>query len=297
MKAMAPFALLAVAACATTAPVAAPPAPQPADIPPPVVSGPPPAPEGDRWLYGSGESSATSLQVYRQLTDYALAKAKARPAQSVVLKPGSNPTASTPLAFEPCGNKPLAFVFDADETLIWNIPPTRDFAEMGKDYDGDTWKRWERTGAGHATAMPGSVEALAALRKAGITPIANTNRLAENAAGTAATLEAAGLGQFVHGKTLFLKNDDATGSSKDARRTLIASRYCVIGMSGDQLGDFSQAFNVKGLGIAARKAAAFTGPASSLWGRGWFLQVNPTYGPALDGDNDFDAIYGKDDWQ
>ena len=292
MKAFVPFAALNLAACATTpiAPVA-----------PPVAAveahGPPAAPEGDRWLYGSGESSATSLQVYRQLTDYALAKAKARPVDSVVLKPTSTPTGSAPLAFEPCGNKPLAFVFDADETLIWNIPPTRDFAEMGKDYDGDIWKRWEQTGAGYATAMPGAVEALAALRKAGITPIANTNRLAENAAGTAATLEAAGLGSFVHGQTLFLKNDDPTGSSKDARRTLIASRSCVIGMSGDQLGDFSQAFNVKGLGIAARKAAAFTGPASALWGRGWFLQVNPTYGPALDGDSDFDAIYGKDDWQ
>ncbi len=295
MRLLVPFAALALAACATAAPVTVPPGAAPVvAVDPPKT---PDAPEGDRWLYGSGESSATSLQVYRQLTDYALAKARARPASSVVLKPDSSPTGSAPLAFEPCGTKPLAFVFDADETLIWNIPPTRDFAEMGKDYDGDTWNRWEKTGAGHATAMPGAVEALASLRKAGITPIANTNRLAENAAGTAATLEAAGLGSFVHGQTLFLKNDDATGSSKDARRTLIASRFCVIGMSGDQLGDFSQAFNVKGLGIAARKAAAFTGPASALWGRGWFLQVNPTYGPALDGGHDYDAIYGKDDWQ
>ena len=76
-----------------------------------------------------------------------------------------------------------------------------------------------------------------ALRAAGITPIANTNRSAANAAGSEQTLAAAGLGAFKHGETLFLMGDDATGSSKDQRRATIAARWCVIAMAGDQLGD------------------------------------------------------------
>src|SRR3546814_7314511 len=91
--------------------------------------------------------------------------------------------------------------------------------------------------------MPGTVAMVSALRAAGITVIANTNRSAANAAGTEATLRAAGLGEFKHGETLFLAGDDADGSSKDGRRATIAARWCVIAMAGDQLGDFSQQFN------------------------------------------------------
>ena len=97
----------------------------------------------------------------------ALAKAKARPADSVIIDEATG----KPFA---CGNKPLAAVFDADETLIWNIGPMRWFALTGKEFDAKTWDQWEKTGTGKAVAMPGAVEAMQALRAAGITPIANT---------------------------------------------------------------------------------------------------------------------------
>ena len=50
--------------------------------------------------------------------------------------------------------------------------------------------------------MPGAVDALATIRRAGITVIFNTNRLAPNAAQTAAAIEGAGLGPARHGETL-----------------------------------------------------------------------------------------------
>ncbi len=127
--------------------------------------------------------------------------------------------------------------------------------------------------------MPGTADMLAKLRAAGITVVANTNRSAANAKGSEDTLRAAGLGEFKHGETLFLMGDDASGSSKDARRAAIASKYCVILMAGDQLGDFSQQFNVKDLPAATRTALA-TGPAAAaLWDKGWFLFPNSVYGP------------------
>jgi len=283
---------LLASACATRPAVV-----ESAPAPAPVIAAAsaPSIPNGDQWLYGSAEGSVATRQVFKALTDYAVAAARQRPQSSVILAAGASPTGAAPLSFVPCGSKPLAAVFDADETLVWNIPPRRDnlLHNNGK-FDPKLWDAWERTGAGHTPAIPGAVEAMAALRAAGITPIANTNRTAANAAGAEAALKAAGLGDFVHGETLFLLGDDADKGNKDGRRATIASRYCVIAMAGDQLGDFSLAFNAPGLSPADRRAAATTGPAAALWGRGWFLLPNPSYGPW--DKLKFDDVYGTDQW-
>lgn len=248
-------------------------------------------PAAMQWLYGSGESAAGMLQTYRALVAFAVG---VRPGgDSVVLAKGSPLVGGpmTPVRFEPCGGKPRAVVFDADETLLWNAGFEYWSAVTGRAYDTKVWNAWERTG--RPVAMPGAIEAVARLRAAGIVPVVNTNRLAVNAAATAASLEAAGLGTFVHGRTLFLKGDDAGGSDKDGRRATIAARYCVIALVGDNLGDFSDAFNAPGLDPARRRdlaaALGIEGGISHLWGRGWFLLPNPVYGPSLAGD--IDAIF------
>lgn len=272
---------LALSACTTTiveAPAIAP-TPAPVAVAPPVV---PTVPMGQQWLYGSAEGAIAVQQTYAQLTTYALARAKTRPADSVIIDEATG----KPFA---CGNKPLAAVFDADETLIWNMGPMRWFALTGSEFDGKTWEIWERTGVGKAVAMPGALDAMAALRGAGITPIANTNRSSANARGSEATLAAAGLGEFKHGETLFLMGDDAGGSSKDGRRATIASRWCVVAMAGDQLGDFRNAFNKPELPPLQRRALATSAPYAALWGKGWFLFANPVYGPSIRGG--FDDIF------
>lgn len=241
---------------------------------------PPPSapPLGDKYLFGSAEASVITTQTYDQLVGYAvpLARKNKRPKNSVILADGAR--LDTP-SFVSCGKKPLAVVFDADETLVWNIGSMRWFSEHKVSFDKQVWDQWEKTGAGRAVAIPGAIEGVNALRLAGITVIANTNRSAENAIGTEETLRAAGLGEFKHGETLFLMGDDAGGSNKDMRRATISSRYCVIAMVGDQLGDFSQQFNVKTLPAADRKALALSPSTRALWGKGWFLLPNPLYGP------------------
>ncbi|MEZ5709534.1 MAG: HAD family acid phosphatase [Blastomonas sp.] len=243
-------------------------------------------PSGQQWLYGSAEGLVASHQTFRLLTAYALDKAAHRPAESVVLAPGATPADPE---FIPCGDRPFAAVFDADETLLWNIGSMRVFAERKQDFDPAIWDAWERTGAGYALPLPGAVEALDTLRAAGITIIVNTNRTGGNAAGTEATLKAAGLGEFHHGDSLFLMGDDETGSSKDRRRETISARYCVIALGGDQLGDFAQAFNQRTLPVKERKAMAANPAIASMWGNGWFLFANPVYGPSIRGD--FDDVF------
>ena len=268
----------------------------------PLAVPPPPAaetteaakpPAALQYLYGSAEAAIAVRRANARIADYAAWRTKERPKDSVVLAPGASMDAPR---FEPCGDKPYAAVFDADETLIWNLGSMRWFAQRGISFDPKVWDQWEKTGTGKAVAMPGSVELVNKLRAAGITVIANTNRNAANARGSEDTLRAAGLGEFRHGETLFLRGDDSGGSSKDPRRATIASRYCVIVLAGDQLGDFSQQFNDRALPAASRMALA-TGPAASaLWDKGWFLFPNPVYGPwdSLD----WDEVFSSDsEWE
>ena len=241
-----------------------------------------------QYLYGSGEAGALSMQAFRALLDYARGKVKARPAESVVLAQGATLARPT---FVPCGARPLAAVFDVDETLILNLGAEHAEARSGGGFDARRWERWERTGADKVAPVPGAVHAVDTLRQMGVTVVFNSNRSAANAKGTVDALRNAGLGSAVHGETLFLSGDDASGSKKDQRRWTIASRYCVIALMGDQLGDISDLFNQEG-GVPARRAAAIHGPVSRMWGNGWFVLPNPVYGSALKGG--FDDVFPID---
>ncbi|KDA03962.1 5'-nucleotidase, lipoprotein e(P4) family [Hyphomonas oceanitis] len=241
---------------------------------------------GQQWLFGSAEASVIVRQTWETIADYVESKAAEAPTYGVVLTPDSSPVQPGFLA---CEGRPLAAVFDADETLIWNLGSMAAFERMGIGFDPAIWDEWEKTGAGKAVAIPGALEALARIREAGVTVIVNTNRAAENAAGTEATLEAAGIGEFSHGSTLFLRGDAPDGTGKDGRRMMISENYCVIALVGDQLGDIADPFNAKNLGVLDRKVLTEAPAISGLWGNGWFVLPNPVYGPSIRGD--FDDIY------
>ena len=241
-----------------------------------------------QWL-GSAEAAALSRQAYQALARYVVA-AKARPDDSVVLAAGAGPANPR---FVPCGAKPAAVILDIDETSLLNTGANYDAARRGDPpFDPARWDRWEKDGAAYVQPVPGSVEALAALRAAGVTPIFISNRDARNAGPAAAALGGAGLGPAVHGETLFLKGDVAPGSDKDPRRAAVAQKWCVLAMVGDQLGDFSDRFNAKALTVAARRDLAQSEPIRALWGAGWFLMPNPLYGPGTVGS--FDDIFPTD---
>lgn len=266
---------MALAACQTATMTA--PEPAPAAQPPAAVSAPEAAPRpADQWLFGSAEAQIMMVQSWNRIAAFAEARAASRPEDSVILAPGA--TAEAP-EFLACGEKPLAAVFDVDETLIWNLGSAGAFRRMGIGFDPEIWSEWERTGAGKAVAIPGARQSLERIRKAGVDVILNTNREAANAAGTIETIRQAGLGDYVHGETLFLKGDTPGGSAKDGRRYAISENYCVIALVGDQLGDIADIFNDKSLSPAARRDLAAAPAFEGAWDNGWFILPNPTYGP------------------
>ncbi|MES2336581.1 MAG: HAD family acid phosphatase [Pseudomonadota bacterium] len=249
-------------------------------------------PETMQYLYGSGEGAALSVQAYAALTNYLRAQviaARSTDLRQVVLADGASLNAPR---YEPCGKKPLAAVFDIDETALLNLGYEADAARRGGGFDDARWQRWEATGATKVVAVPGATVAIAAARKAGVTVIFNSNRTREQAAATAEALDHAGLGPVKHGTTLWLKGDDGGGSGKDDRRWAIASGYCVIALVGDQLGDFSDLFNDGGLAPSTRRMLAAGPELAPMWGNGWFMLPNPVYGTALKGG--FDEIFPVD---
>jgi predicted secreted acid phosphatase len=292
----APLAALALAGCAT-APAAEPVVASvphtiatatPAPAPPP-----PPAPEvpgGMQWLYGSAEGASASLQAYRAFEAFVAAAARNRPAQSVVLAEGASLAAP---AFAPCGNRPLAVILDADETAVQNQGLEYALAARGVASDRALLNRWQQAPRTAGTpAMPGAPEALGNLRRLGVTVIFNSNRDTPNAAATAASLDAAGVGPAEHLKTLFLRGDIDGKSGKDGRRWHVASSYCVVAMAGDQMGDFTDLLNAPGVAPLERRRLATSGAVGALWGNGWFLLSNPVYGPGLKGT--IDEVFSPD---
>ena len=229
--------------------------------PTPTAPTPPPAPTappaGMQYLYGSGEAAALSIQAYQALWNYLSARVAERNAgaavRSVVL--AREGTLEAP-KFVPCGKKPLAVVFDIDETVLLNLGYENDAARRTGDYDDSRWKRWEATGADKVAPVPGAIETIESARRAGIVVVFNSNRSEANAGGTVAALAMAGLGNAEPGKTLWLRGEGPGTSGKDARRWAIAEQYCVVALVGDQLGDFSDLFNPGGVPVPIRRNMA-----------------------------------------
>jgi 5'-nucleotidase (lipoprotein e(P4) family) len=258
--------------------------------PPRSSSGSTGVPKVYQWLHGSGEAAVLSREAYRGLAGHVINAwfllEYGQRRDGAVLASGATPDAPR---WQSCTGrmKRPAVIFDIDETVILNTGANYDSARRGDPpFDAARWAEWERTGAQMVEPVPGAVEAIQTLRERSITPIFISNRDARFAAETAAALKAAGLGSAVHGETLFLQGDVAPGSGKDPRRAFVAEKWCVVAMAGDQLGDFSDQFNARGLTPRARRALATSPALSQVWGSFWFLLPNPAYGPGVAGNLD-----------
>jgi 5'-nucleotidase (lipoprotein e(P4) family) len=256
---------------------------------------PPPPPAmlaGVQYLYGSAEAAAVTRETWHALVDYVgqEMKAKGDARKSVVMTPDS--TLKNP-KFVPCGDKPPAAVFDVDETILLNLGMEYDTLVSNRTvFDDDVWKRWEQTGFKDVAPTPGAKEALDQLRAMGVTVIFNTNRNRFDAKQDEEALNGAGVGPAVHGQTLFLAGDDTHGSLKDGRRQMIAAKYCVLAMAGDQLVDISDRFDLDSMSVPERRSFAALPAVAAMWGNGWFVMPNPAYGSALQGGAD--DIFPKD---
>lgn len=194
------------------------------------------------------------------LAEQAAARASSATLSSVVLTPGSRLDAP---AFDPCGQKPLAVIFNLDEAETANGDPDA------------RWRRWKGDGSDSVVVARGAVEAVAAVRRSGVIVIYASARSPAGAAGITALLDHLGLGPAELGNTLFLHADSKTVGIDDAVRQAIAARYCVIAIAGDESSDFSNQIGIGGGRAITPRAATSGTRLTSLWDAGWFMLPNP----------------------
>jgi acid phosphatase len=169
---------------------------------------------------------------------------------------------------------PPAVVMDVDETVLDNSPvQARQVLSDQPDFNAKAWGEW--VALKRATGVPGALEFVREARKLARV-IFVTNRTADEEPATLENLAALGVPTDASDVlTLGEAGPDGTKwvSDKTARRAFVASKYRILLLVGDDLGDF---IAVGGKGLAERRAAAQE--LHAYWADRWVALPNPTYG-------------------
>ncbi len=173
------------------------------------------------------------------------------------------------------GDKPLAIVLDADETVVGNSAFESGLIGTDRSYSTKEWTAWCQ--AAKAAAMPGATEYLQAVDKLGVAIFYVTNRSMEDQyEGTAKNMKEIGFPQ-VDAEHLLLKTDN---SNKQPRFDKVLEKYDVVVFMGDNAGDLP-------LGTYKKNQEERNGLIDANkkdFGRRFIAFPNPTYGdwePAL----------------
>ena len=165
-------------------------------------------------------------------------------------------------------SKPFAIVTDIDETVLDNSPYDVKQSLVGKDYEQKSWEEW--TALAKADTVPGARAFLKYASSKGVKIFYLTNRAETERKGTLVNLVEKGFPDAVT-EQLILKE---TISSKEPRRQIIAGKYEIVMLIGDNLGDFSVLFDKKN----AEERSKNTIASASEFGKRFIILPNPVYG-------------------
>jgi 5'-nucleotidase (lipoprotein e(P4) family) len=169
------------------------------------------------------------------------------------------------------GKKRRAVVVDVDETIIDNSRYQAGLIKNRQNFNDQTWLEW--INRAQATAIPGAVDFLKYASSRGVRVFYITNRKAAEKEGTAANLQKLGFPN-VNDETLLVRTDTQS-SSKEPRRQSVSAKYRVVLLMGDNLNDFSDAFeNAKT--VNARMSV--TDQNRARFGSTFIVLPNPMYG-------------------
>jgi 5'-nucleotidase (lipoprotein e(P4) family) len=164
-----------------------------------------------------------------------------------------------------------AVIVDIDETVLDNSPYQARLIQRGEQFTPGTWNDWVQRF--QAQALPGIAELLrgATNRFASnhLEVFYISNRAENQRQATLTNLQQAGFPN-ADDQHLLLKS---TTSGKESRRDQVATTRQIVLLMGDNLSDFSDAFDTNG---ASRTAA--TDAAREEFGRRFIVLPNPMYG-------------------
>ncbi len=217
------------------------------------------------WMQTSIEHDLVYAEIYRMAEGKLLA-ALADP-QWDALPSGERSNESAKL--------PPAVIVDIDETVLDNSPFEARMIRDNATFDVQAWNAWVRQAS--ARPLPGALEYAKFAAAHGVTMIYISNRDALQTDSTRANLAADG---FPLTDSSVLNRGvetpgcvPASSADKGCRRRLVAAKYRIVAMFGDQLGDFIDGADA---GNAARIERI--APYRDWFGERWFALPNPVYG-------------------
>ncbi|MBV9214651.1 MAG: 5'-nucleotidase, lipoprotein e(P4) family [Acidobacteria bacterium] len=161
-----------------------------------------------------------------------------------------------------------AVVVDIDETVLDNSPSQ---AHGIKDHVGFDLKQWYAWGEMRkAKAIPGSVDFLNYAVSKGVKVFFISNRDDVQKQATIDNLKNVGF-QDVSVDNVILRT---TESSKETRRQMIASKYRIVLLMGDNLDDLSNVFERKSVSDRFSEVDK----VKNDWGKRWIVLPNAMYG-------------------
>lgn len=170
---------------------------------------------------------------------------------------------------------PPAVIVDIDETVLDNSPFEARMIRDNATFDAQAWNAWVRQAA--ARPLPGALEYAKFAAAHHVTMIYISNRDALQTESTRANLAADGFpltqGAVLNRGMITPDCVPKTSGDKGCRRRLVAQRYRVLALFGDQLGDFIDGADADNAMRRERVA-----PYLDWFGRRWFALPNPVYG-------------------
>jgi 5'-nucleotidase (lipoprotein e(P4) family) len=164
--------------------------------------------------------------------------------------------------------KPLAIVTDIDETFLDNSPYAVAMAKKGEVYSDETWLGW--TSKASAEPLMGSQAFFNEAASKGIEVFYISNRNLKDKPGTLANLQRLGY-PFADDNHIILRENV---SSKEERRRKVSERFEIVMLLGDNLSDFSVAFDKKS---EAERLQGVKDNAS-IFGKKFIVLPNTGYG-------------------
>lgn len=183
------------------------------------------------------------------------------------------------------GDKPLAIVLDADETVLDNSAFEAGLIGTDNAYNSKDWNEW--CNAAEALAMPGAAEYLQAVDKLGVDIFYASNRSLSQVPGSAKNFKKIGFPQ-ADAKHMIFKGENG---NKMERFEKVMQDYDVVVFMGDNTGDLP----INSYHKSQDERNALVDAHKDEFGKRFIVFPNPSYGdwePALKKDGKFGSYWG-----
>jgi len=226
------------------------------------------------WVQTASEYKANSLQAYNSAIQN-IQKAIHDPSWTAAIEQKNY-----------VSSLPLAVICDIDETVLDTSKYQAQLVTEGSDFNPESWDKWLATR--NAPAIPGAVQFINTMHDLGVEVFYISNRECRKREGneSACPQEQDAIDNLIKvgiidakPENILLKNErPGWTSEKKTRREFVASKYRILMVFGDDLGDFLP--DVK-KNITPVQRDRLVHKYENNWGKKWYILSNPMYGSWL----------------